>query len=100
MVVPSHALPCGHAADQASRSDINTLEDLAEAIVEVVDYSSLGGFQMQWRAMDAIDLNPFIFPPQLRFAGIHDSVVFDILDGSVDVGAVRTYVPAWGGHQL
>ena len=68
--------------------------------MEVVDYSSLGGFQMQWRAMDAIDLNPFIFPPQLRFAGIHDSVVFDILDGSVDVGAVRTYVPAWGGHQL
>jgi len=42
--------------------------------------------------MDAAGLNPFIFPPQLRFAGTHDNVVLDVLHGSVDVGAVRTYV--------
>lgn len=59
-------------------------------MAQVVDYSSLGGFQTQWREMDLANLNPFIFPPQLRFAGIHDSVVYDVLAGDVDVGAVRT----------
>jgi two-component system sensor histidine kinase TtrS len=76
-----------------SRSDhpeIRILDDLRGRSFMAVDKTSLGGFQMAWREMKAIGIDPFEDLGQLEFAGIHDRVVLAVQNGRVDAGTVRT----------
>ncbi|MCW8920031.1 MAG: PhnD/SsuA/transferrin family substrate-binding protein, partial [Sedimenticola sp.] len=72
------------------RHDINTLTDLKRKSLMAVDVTSLGGFQMAWRELKAIGLDPYKDMASLSFGGIHDDVVRAVRDGQVDVGMVRT----------
>jgi two-component system sensor histidine kinase TtrS len=55
-----------------------------------VDETSLGGFQMAWRELNANGINPYEDFSALIFGGIHDEVVLAVLNRDVDVGTVRT----------
>ena len=75
---------------RSDRDDIQTLEDTQNKSFMAVDETSLGGFQMAWRELDAIDINPYHDFSQLKFGGIHDKVVMAVLNNDIDVGTVRT----------
>jgi two-component system sensor histidine kinase TtrS len=77
---------------RADRTDLNTLEDLRGQRLAAVNRSSLGGFQMQWREMHALGLDPWGDLAAVEFAQTHDAVVRRVLDGAADVGAVRTNI--------
>lgn len=74
------------------RRDINSLENLRGRSLMAVDETSLGGFQMAWREMQQVGLNPYRNLSSLTFAGTHDRVVKAVLEGSVEVGTVRTNI--------
>ncbi|RTZ63696.1 MAG: histidine kinase [Aquificaceae bacterium] len=73
-----------------NRTDINTLADTRGKSFMAVDETSLGGFQMAWRELNALHINPYDDFSRLDFGGIHDDVVMAVLNGKVDVGTVRT----------
>ncbi len=72
------------------RDDLKRLEDLRGQRFMAVDETSLGGFQMAWRELNAIGINPYHDFSSLSFGGIHDEVVLAVLNQDVDVGTVRT----------
>ena len=72
------------------RQDLQQLEDLRSQRFMAVDETSLGGFQMAWRELNAGGIDPYRDFSDLIFGGIHDDVVIAVLNGDVDVGTVRT----------
>ena len=72
------------------RKDIQTLDDIRDKSFMAVDVTSLGGFQMSWRELNANNINPYNDFSRLEFGGIHDFVVNSVLKGDIDVGTVRT----------
>jgi two-component system sensor histidine kinase TtrS len=70
--------------------DLKTLADLRGHSLMAVDATSLGGFQMAWRELKAVDIDPYEDLDRLEFGGIHDNVVTAVRDGVVDAGTVRT----------
>lgn len=74
------------------RRDINGLENLRGRSLMAVDEISLGGFQMAWREMQRVGINPYRNLSSLTFAGTHDRVVKAVLEGRVEVGTVRTNI--------
>jgi ABC-type phosphate/phosphonate transport system substrate-binding protein len=72
------------------RHDLKRLEDLRGQRFMAVDETSLGGFQMAWREFNANGINPYQDFSALIFGGIHDEVVFAVLNQDVDAGTVRT----------
>jgi two-component system sensor histidine kinase TtrS len=78
---------------RASRDDILTLADLRGKTFDAVDEGAFGGFQMAWRELKDADIDPFSDFSELRFSGFpQDNIVFDVRDGRVDAGTVRTDV--------
>ena len=75
---------------RADRDDINSLEDLRGKTLIAVDKTSLGGFQMAWKELEKIGINPYRDTADLRFGGTHDAVVQAVQRGEADVGTVRT----------
>ncbi len=75
---------------RSDRNDINRLEDLSGKRFMAVDSTSLGGYQMAWREMLGVGLEPQKHFSELSFGGIHDNVVMAVLRGGTDVGTVRT----------
>lgn len=74
----------------ADRDDIRTLDDLRGKRFEAVDATSLGGFQMAWGKLHDAGIEPYEDFAELEFAGTHDHVVLDVLEGLADAGTVRT----------
>lgn len=74
----------------SDREDIKTLNDIKGKSFMAVDENSLGGFQMAWRELNALNINPYDDFSTLEFAGIHDKVVMSVIDEDIDVGTVRT----------
>ncbi len=72
------------------RDDLQTFEDIRGKSFMAVNVTSLGGFQMSWRELNANGINPYDDFSSLEFGGIHDFVVNSVLKGDVDVGTVRT----------
>lgn len=72
-----------------SRDDINILADLEGKTFAAVNRESFGGFQMAWRELDYLGLNPFHDFTALKFMGTHDEVVLSVLDGLADAGTIR-----------
>ncbi len=73
-----------------NRTDIATIEDIQGKVFESVDLSSLGGWQMGYRTLKGLSLSPFVLASEFRLGGTHPNVVLDVINGSVDVGTVRT----------
>jgi len=78
---------------RADRDDIRELRDLRHASFAAVDRQAFGGFEMAWRELADAGLDPFRDLKELRFVGFpQDEVVFQVRDGKVDAGTVRTDV--------
>ncbi len=75
---------------RADRREINSLEDIRGKSLMAVDKTSLGGFQMAWKELEDIGINPYRDTAALRFGGTHDAVVRAVQRGDVAVGTVRT----------
>ncbi|VAW27370.1 hypothetical protein MNBD_BACTEROID06-1089, partial [hydrothermal vent metagenome] len=75
---------------RSDRNDIKTLQDLKGKSFMAVDETSLGGFQMAWRELNANNIDPYSDFSHLEFGGIHDDVVMSVVTGKVDAGTVRT----------
>jgi two-component system sensor histidine kinase/response regulator len=73
-----------------SRRDIRQLTDLKGKTFMAVEESSLGGWRMAWRELQAQGIDPFSDFKSLTFAGTHDAVVLAVSAGQVDAGTVRT----------
>ena len=76
---------------RADRNDIQTLADLRGKVFCAVNEGAFGGFQMAWRELKDAGIDPFRDFSELRFTGFpQDNIVFDVRDGEVDAGTVRT----------
>jgi len=69
--------------------DIRTIRDFPGRKVLAADEKSFGGWLMQLREIKAQGINPNQFA-EFRSTGNHEEVVFSILEGKSDIGAVRT----------
>ena len=72
------------------RDDIQELKDLKGKTMMAVNKTSLGGWQMQWGEMKEVGIDPSKDLKEVAFGNTHDTVVYAVRDGKVDVGAVRT----------
>ncbi|MCG8426755.1 MAG: PhnD/SsuA/transferrin family substrate-binding protein [Chromatiales bacterium] len=86
----SHNVFGGVIFTRKDRDDIHKLTDLKGKRFMAVDQTSLGGFQMAWRELQQVGLDPYKDFQSLQFFGIHDEVVRSVLMGEVDAGTVRT----------
>jgi signal transduction histidine kinase len=77
-----------------SRSDdaaINSLADLKGRSLMVVNNNAFGGFQMAWRELKRVGIDPFSDLQRLDYNGFpQDNIVHAVLAGEVDAGTVRT----------
>ncbi len=72
------------------RDDITTLKDTKNRSFTAVDPQSFGGWIMAWRELREQGVDPQSNFTSLSFAETHDAVVFSVLEGKNDVGAVRS----------
>jgi C4-dicarboxylate-specific signal transduction histidine kinase/ABC-type phosphate/phosphonate transport system substrate-binding protein len=73
------------------RSDLDSLDDLAGRSMMAVSINAFGGFQMAWREMLAVGIDPLEDLGSLVFSGFpQDDIVHAVLAGEVDAGTVRS----------
>ncbi len=75
---------------RADRSDIRSVNDLKGKRFATVDETAFGGWQMAWRQLLELGVDPYRDFKTLYSAGTHDQVVYDVLAGRADAGSVRT----------
>lgn len=80
----------GVIAVRSDRSDLRTLQDIRGKVVAAASISGLGSGQMQFRELQRAGLSYINAPRQLVFTSNQGKVVNGVLDGSFDVGFVRT----------
>lgn len=71
-------------------SKINRLEDTKGKRFMCVKYTSFGGAHMAWRLLMENGINPKTDFMSFLEGGTHDKVVMAVMDGTVDVGTVRS----------
>lgn len=89
--VPSN-LFSGVLFARSDNQEVNELVDLEGKSLMAVDEKSLGGFQMAWRELMKVGIDPYEDLSALSFGGTHDAVVRAVKEGRVDVGTVRTNI--------
>lgn len=72
-----------------AQSEITTLHDLKGKTLLSVDNSSFGGWLMQLREMKAAGIDPDN-DMSVKTLGDHEKVVFGVLNGEGDAGAIRS----------
>lgn len=75
---------------RSNRYDITSLDNLLDKTIIAVDEKSFGGYQMALKEFKDSGINPNTDFASISFAGTHNLVVERVLDGSYDVGIVRT----------
>lgn len=70
-------------------SPITTLQDLKGTTLLSVDQSSFGGWLMQLRELKGVGIDP-AGDMRVKTLGDHEKVVFGVLNGEGDVGAIRS----------
>ncbi|MEI6427327.1 MAG: PhnD/SsuA/transferrin family substrate-binding protein [Pseudanabaena sp. ELA607] len=75
---------------RAGRSDLSSLHDLVGKTFMGAGEYSFGGWQVAWRELQTVGINPYRDFYSLSFGGTHDSVICAVRDGLVDVGTVRS----------
>ena len=75
---------------KANRKDIQTVTALKGKRMAAVDPLSFGGWLVNWRYLKQHGIDPRKDFEKLTFLGQHDTVVLAVLEGSADVGSVRT----------
>ncbi len=72
------------------RMDIVTYKDIRGKSLAAVNETAWGGWQVGWRQLLEMGIDPYKDLKDLSFAGSHDNVVLAVRDKKVDIGAVRT----------
>jgi signal transduction histidine kinase/ABC-type phosphate/phosphonate transport system substrate-binding protein len=72
------------------RTDITTIESVKGKRLVAVNETAWGGWQVGWRQLLDMGLDPYKDLNELVFAGSHDKAVLAVRDKKVDIGAVRT----------
>ena len=80
----------GVIAVRSDRADLRTLRDIRGKVVAAASISGLGSGQMQFRELQRAGMSYINAPRQLVFTSNQGKVVNGLLDGSFDVGFVRT----------
>jgi ABC-type phosphate/phosphonate transport system substrate-binding protein len=75
---------------RAGRDDINHMADLEGKRVMAVAENSFGGWIMAWREMEKMGIDPHSDFSELTFGYTHDTVVYAVRDGLVDLGIIRS----------
>lgn len=75
---------------RSDREDLQELSDLRGSRFAAVHEISLGGYQMAWRELHVLGIEPSRDFAVLDFLSVHDRVVQGVLDGKYDAGTVRT----------
>ncbi|MDH3630691.1 MAG: PhnD/SsuA/transferrin family substrate-binding protein [Gammaproteobacteria bacterium] len=70
---------------------LNRIADIADHTMMAVSRNAFGGFQMAWREMIEVGVDPFADLERLRFIGFpQDEIVYSVLERRVDAGTVRS----------
>ena len=78
---------------RSNRDDIQSLDDLRNKSFMAVKKNVFAGFQMAWLELKNHDIDPFDDFKSLQFSGHpQDKIVYDVLNGKVDAGTVRTSI--------
>ncbi|CAM9296317.1 unnamed protein product, partial [Hapterophycus canaliculatus] len=83
----------GAVITSVNRTDITEIEHLKDKVVEGISVSGLGAFQLQWGMLEDLGLNLMVDISEIRLAYDQKKareIVNDVIDGSVDVGFVRS----------
>lgn len=73
------------------RSDIASINDFKDKTFMTVHQNTLGAWHSMWLELEEKGFHPFTDFASVQFAGsTHDSVVYAVREGIVDIGAVRT----------
>ena len=75
---------------RADRTDIQTLSDLKGQQFMAASEKAFDGWQIAWATLQKVGIDPYQQFQSLAFEKTHDDVVYAVLDGEVDAGAVRT----------
>lgn len=76
---------------RADREDIRTLDELSGKSFAAVSEHAFGGFQMAWRELRQVGIDPFNDLSRLEFTGFpQDDIVLQVQRGGLDAGTVRT----------
>ncbi len=73
-----------------NRNDISEIRDLRKKSFMAADEHSFGGWISVLRALKESGFDPYQDFSGVRFGGDHDSVVYAVRDGLIDIGSVRT----------
>ncbi len=74
-----------------NHSGMNSLEDIAGHSMLAVSEKAFGGFQMAWRELLDVGVDPFEDLQDLHFGGFpQDDIVHAVIAGEFDVGTVRS----------
>lgn len=75
----------------SDQSDIHSLRDLKGKTFIAVDEQAFGGWRVAWLELLKNNINPFVDFKSLKFGvGNQENVVYSVLNGKADAGAVRT----------
>ncbi len=75
---------------KSDRKDIQSIQNLRGKKLTAVDKTSFGGWLIQWQLLQQAGITPEKDLASISFRGSHRNVVFDVLGGLTDAGAVRT----------
>jgi len=76
---------------RADNSTIKNLEDLKNKSFAAVSERAFGGWRVAWYEMQQHGIDPFNDFSRMEFSGgIQEDVVYQVLNGKVDAGVVRT----------
>ncbi|CAJ1950025.1 unnamed protein product [Cylindrotheca closterium] len=75
---------------QAGNDNINTITDLRNKTIAAISIAGFGSGLMQFYEMQKNGMSFVTDPAQLVFTGNQDDIVRGVLDGTFDVGFVRT----------
>ncbi len=75
---------------KAEHKGLKNLNDLRGKTFMAVKETSFGGWLMAWRELKGHGIDPYRDFADLNFGGTHDAVIYAVLNGEVDAGAVRT----------
>lgn len=75
---------------RADRTDIAGIHDLRGRRFAMADETAFCGWQMAWRQMLELGFDPYRQLGRLYSVDTHDNVVYEVLEGRADAGAVCT----------
>jgi len=75
---------------RADRQDIKDTRDVRGKVFMAVNPRSFGGWHVSWRHLIERGIDPDRDFQSLLFGNTHDAVVYAVINGTVDGGAVRT----------